>query len=604
MNIKSISSFVLSTLLGTAIQPTFATYNVQQPYASTTVRQPTTLLSVYKQALKSDPTFQKAQADWMAAKQSSAIAWGNYLPNINITGSYTSTKTKAYSDGGTAWLPTGATTGKWQTTPAGYTDSPAIKSSAYSITATQQIFNMAAWSGISMANANVKAATASYLAANQALIQRTLSAYFQVLQDYEALRFNEASQKALYQTLQTNREQNRVGLLAITDVYNAEASFDQVNAQEYTLKAKLNTDLENLRAITNTRYTTLYGIRGQLPLMTPSPANINAWTNIATKQSYLLQAKIYATQAAKANMGVQNSAWLPSIAASANYSGGNPTGLKKDSTSTAVGLSLNYTPFAGGANFANSKQARYQYLSASADEQTAYRDVISSTRQAYLGITAGKQTILADKKAIQSAQLSLDATKAGYKVGTRTMVNILDATKALYQQKKQYADDQYAYLNSIVLLKQSAGTLSYEDVKQISRWLRQRTYLTRAITTDYKARQKKHSAIKKTKTKKAKKSDSSKRKVQKPQSLAKKSLAHKAATMMPSYRIQIFATKNKDSIRQYEKALMKNKNISIKYQKPWYRVYYGNYKSHRSAQQALLRVKKQLQITNAFIQKT
>ena len=166
-----------------------------------------------------------------------------------------------------------------------------------------------------------------------------------------------------------------------------------------------------------------------------------------------------------------NGAFLPTISAQASYSSSNPTGLSTDNNTTSYGLSLSYTPIAGGANFANSKAARYQYLSASADQQATYRKVVSGTRQAYLGISSGIQTIRADQQAIQSAQLSLEATKAGYKVGTRTMVNVLDDTTTLFSQKQSYADVQYKYLSSIVSLKQAAGTLSSADVDLISRWL-------------------------------------------------------------------------------------------------------------------------------------
>ncbi len=522
----------------------------------------TTLSQVYQDALKSDPTYQQANADWLAAKQNLNIARAGYLPVIQIGGSYSHSKASKYSPGSTNWIQAGAS-GTWVTTAAGSAKG-ALTTHTYSITATQPIFNFSAWKAISQAKASVKAATATYLAAKQDLIQRTLSAYFTVLQDYAALRFNEASRNALYQSLLTSQEKYKVGLIAITDVYNAQASHDTTQAKQYALQAKLNTDLENLRIITGQRYTNLNGIKTQLPLITPAPANINAWVKIASKQSYTLQAQIYSTLAAKENISAQNGAWLPTVSGSVSYTGGNPAAYKTDDTNTTYGLSLSYTPFAGGANFANAAQARYQYLSAVALREQTYRSVMTQTRQAYLGVTAGIQTIRADQKAIESAALSLEATKAGYKVGNRTMVNILDATTNLYQQKQQYADDQYAYLNNIISLKEAAGTLADQDVSQINKWLSEPITLPQKVQTNQQVA-----------------SNATKKKPHsKPKSTTNKPQAH--------YGIQVYASKTLSSAKRLQQQL-RNQSIQSKiiFVKPWYKLISGAYASKAAATQAM-----------------
>ena len=522
----------------------------------------TTLSQVYQDALKSDPTYQQANADWLAAKQNLNIARAGYLPVIQLAGSYNHSKASKYSPGATSWVKSG-NTGSWNTTAAGSATS-SLTTHSYSITATQPIFNFSAWKDISQAQASVKAATATYLAAKQDLIQRTLSAYFTVLKDYAALRFNEASRNALYQSLLTSQEKYKVGLIAITDVYNAQASHDTTQAKQYALQAKLNTDLENLRIITGQRYTNLNGIKAQLPLITPAPANINAWVKIASKQSYTLQAQIYTTLAAKQNIAVQYGAWIPTVSGSVSYTRNNPAAYKTDDTNTTYGLSLAYTPFAGGANFANAAQARYQYLSAVALREQTYRSVMTQTRQAYLGVTAGIQTIHADQKAIESAALSLEATKAGYKVGNRTMVNILNATTNLYQQKQQYADDQYTYLNNIISLKEAAGTLGDQDVRQINQWLNQSINLPQKVQINEQT--------------------SSNITKQKPLSKPKA----QNTTTKEHYSIQIYASKTLNNAKRLQQQLHNRKLLSkILFVKPWYKIISGDYASKSAATLAM-----------------
>src|SRR3990167_10134671 len=220
------------------------------------------LLAVYKQALVSDPTFKKAQADWLTAKQNLPLAWtGNgsagtgLFPNLELTGGLNLVKER-------------------QSNYLGMT-SGTFGSNGYGISLTQPLFNVSTWLAISSAAYVVKAATAQYLAAAQDLMRRVAVAYFEVLRANDRLLLTLAKKEQFINQLVSSEEKFKVGLIAITGVYDAQASYDQSVADEIQDRNDLLDRLEDLRAITGVHYKALNRLQPSIPLIMPAPNNIN-----------------------------------------------------------------------------------------------------------------------------------------------------------------------------------------------------------------------------------------------------------------------------------------------------------------------------------------
>lgn len=415
------------------------------------------LMQVYNQALHNDPTFKQAQSTWWSAKQDLPIAVSAYLPQIAVTDTLER---------------------QWNKTNPGSANDQWRTQNALTVTATQAIFDFSAWTNIAEQAASVKSATATYLASVQDLMQRTVQAYFNVLLAYDNLSFTIANKKSVKRQLVTAQQQFKVGLIAITGVYDAQSRYDQSVADEITDRNNLYDQLENLRAITGQHYVSLKGVVEQVPLIKPVPNNINTWVQTAESQNYTVKSNQYAAESAHENIKNQLSAALPSVDATASYGdtrnfdyshGG--AGQAKSARGGAFGLSLSWDPYQGGATYFSTKQARYDYLTAVGALEASHRDVVSQTRQAFLGILSGISRIRADKQSIVSAQNEYKATQAGYEVGTRTMVDVLNSLTQVYQNKSTYMQDQYAYINEIISLKEQAGTLNTKDLEKINSWL-------------------------------------------------------------------------------------------------------------------------------------
>lgn len=417
------------------------------------------LLDAYKQALESDPTFKTAEAQWQATNQLTPINRAALLPAILSNAG----ESRSYN----------------RQTTRNRTDKFYETTGQYGLNINQVIFDYSAWSKLKNAQAQVKQGRATYDAAQQNLMLRVVTAYLAVLQAYDQWLATQAQKRSLEQQLEQTKAQFEVGLIAITGVEQVKASYDATVAQEIANQNTISNKLEELRAITGVFYTNIQSVKADLPLVAPTPASINTWVDIASKQNYTLQAAYFGMVAARQNISTQRAGHLPTVNATGSYNYQNQTGAtltesgftpNKDEV-TSVGVNVNLPIYQGGLITAQTRQAAYQYGAASAQMEQTYRSTLTQAREAYLGVISGISKLKADRQTIISSQASLDSTKAGYTAGTNTIVDVLQQQSVLYSAQTSYAVDQYSYLLSILNLKLAAGTLSPKDLAEINSWL-------------------------------------------------------------------------------------------------------------------------------------
>lgn len=430
------------------------------------------LIDVFHHACANDPTIKEARASFLATEQNVPLSVSTFLPQIFASGFLQ----RSRIDNETGGNP-------FDNDSVYYSET-----TSYTISATQSVFNFANWARLSEANNGVKAAAAELSAAVQDLMIRTVTAYFNVLVASEDLRFIRAEKKAVERQLKQNQERFKVGLIAITSVHESQAQYDTSVAQEVSAQNQLQNRIEELREITNTTFPSMMGADKDLPLRKPIPANIDRWVSVAENQNYGLKAAHYGVLASKAVIKEQFAGHLPVINAGANYNytyRSNPVGTDAPSwvKSADASISADLPVFSGGATTALTRQARYNYLAASANQVKTHRSVVSRTRQAYLGVISGISQVKADRQAIISRRSALEATEAAYKVGTRTFVDVLDAQSRLYDTERVSASDQYNYLLNILLLKQAAGTLCMEDLYHVNRILKKNVAVRKMINS-------------------------------------------------------------------------------------------------------------------------
>ncbi|TAL62453.1 MAG: hypothetical protein EPN84_06470 [Legionella sp.] len=418
----------------------------------------TDLMDIYKQALENDTLFKGAYDTYMATTEAVPQARAALLPQVNIN----SQVSRNYLD----------------VTAGGLGTNSYYGANMWQVTASQALFNYQAWSQIAQAKASVKAAQATFNDAAQDLILRTAKAYFDVLFAKDTLDFAEAKKRANKRQFDQATQRFQVGLDAITSVYEAKAAYDQSVATVISARNNQINQSENLRKLTNHVYETLAPLRdSRIPLIKPEPNDVNQWVDTGLKQNYKLFAAKYTLEMARDSVKAISAGNWPVISVQSNTAENrndvnmNSFFLPKQQRQANIALAMNFPIFQGGLVHSQTKQAQYNFQSYSEKLEQTYRDVVVNSRIAFNTITDGISKVKADRQTIISQQNSLDSTEAQFEVGTRTMVDVVNAQQRLFEAQEQLARDQYNLIYSILTLKYLAGTLNVNDIEQINSWL-------------------------------------------------------------------------------------------------------------------------------------
>jgi outer membrane protein len=427
------------------------------------------LVEVFQQAYVNDPSFQNALATFQANQENIPIARSSLLPQI------TSTANSLYNHAVSKMPASPLAQTISNLTGVPFQQVYNYNSNQYQLNVSQTVFNYEQWVTLIQAKDGVKAANATFNAAYQGLMATVAQAYFNVLDAEDNLRFIEAQKAAIYRQLDQVEQQFKVGLVAITGVYQAQAAYDNVVAQEIEAQNRIVNRREDLRAITGRYYDHLAALSSDVPLVSPEPSNVEQWVDMSVQQNWALVAARYSAKAARDQINIERAGHLPVLDAVATTgetrSGNSPFTGQQDIYANSIGLELTLPIYQGGLVTAQTKQATYEWQAAVDNQELAYRTAVNDTRQEFNNVIAGISKIKADKQAIISNKASLESTFEAYKVGTQTMLDVLQSQQTLYNTLHVFASDQYAYIDALVALKEAAGTLNVNDLQIINAWL-------------------------------------------------------------------------------------------------------------------------------------
>ncbi|CAI1070129.1 MULTISPECIES: outer membrane channel protein TolC [Serratia] len=411
------------------------------------------LLQVYKQARESNPDLRKTAADRDAAFEKINEARSPLLPQLGLTAGYDYTN--------------------------GYRDSNGVNSdvTSGSLALTQTIFDMSKWRALTLQEKTAGISDVTFQTSEQTLILNTATAYFNVLKAIDTLSYTQAQKDAVYRTLDQTTQRFNVGLVAITDVQNARSNYDTVLAAEVSARNDLDNALESLRQVTGAFYPELASLNTDR-FTTQRPEAVNNLLKEAEARNLSLLSARLSQDLAREQIRSAQTGYMPTVDVSAStgvsntrYNGSGTTGPANaqrygdsDAGQNKVGISFNLPIYSGGATNSQVKQAQYNFVGASEQLESSHRSVVQTVRSSFNNVNASISSINAYKQAVVSAQSSLDAMEAGYQVGTRTIVDVLDATTTLYNAKRQLSDARYTYLINQLNIKSALGTLNQNDL--------------------------------------------------------------------------------------------------------------------------------------------
>ncbi|MFO1358919.1 TolC family outer membrane protein [Plasticicumulans sp.] len=406
------------------------------------------LLQVYRDARDGDPQLRAADASRQAAGENKPQAVANLLPQIGAS---------LERDHDSA--------------VRGLNGVSSYNSHSYGVTLTQPIFRKENYVQLRRADALVGQAEADYADADQQFLLRVATRYFTVLASLDNLRFARAEKDAVARELEQARRRFDVGLVTVVDVQEAQARHDLTVAQEITAENTLEDAREALRVVTGQEYGPLDELGERMPLKMPDPARVDPWIDRALANNPTLRSAQQAADAAKETVDLQRAGHYPSLDLVASHYDNDFGPRGGDLSGNRVGIQVNIPLFQGGAVTSRTRQAAYQHEAAREQVEATQRDIVRQVRNAHRGQQAAISQVKALKQALVSNRSSLDATRAGLDVGTRTIVDVLDAERELYRAERDYAKARYDYVLNRLLLKQAAGDLGEADLVEVNAWL-------------------------------------------------------------------------------------------------------------------------------------
>lgn len=402
------------------------------------------LNEVYKLALANDPQLKSAEASFGAGKEIEVQNKAALLPNIGLT----------------------ATTSNVDSDTANFDNH------GYTLSLTQPVFNAASWFTFKQGQILTERAALQFDLEQQNLIRRTVEAYLGVLRANSELQTSEAQERAIKRRLDQVNAQFEVGLIANTDVQEAQASFDNARVARITAEGELDNSYEAIERLTGKSFIKVAQLSKAFPIEAPSPSEPKAWLEKAWQGNLSLKLAEMASESSRRAAQAANAGHYPTLNLTASYDYDKGTAFSDESTDTSsIGLSLSVPIFSGGATSSKSRELEQRLIENQYNKEDTLREITQSTRSLLRNLRTGSLSVQALQQSIKSSETALQATEEGYKVGTRNVVDVLQAEQQLYAAQRDYANARFTFVQNLITFKQQLGTLSPDDIEELDGWL-------------------------------------------------------------------------------------------------------------------------------------
>lgn len=413
------------------------------------------LLQIYQQAKGYDAQIKALESEYQAIKEQKVQALAATKPQATVSGAASMGYANTQTD-----LPTHQ--------HGDYT------SGNYSLNLSKTLYNKGLDVQVEQSDAVIAQAKAGLEVERQALIMRVAQAYFEFLLAQDNVQLAKAEKQAIAKQLEQVKAYFEAGQVAITDVKEVEAQNDLAEAQVISANQQRNIANEKLRVLTGRGYKSLATLRSNVPLLPPKPNNIKHWINAATKNNPNLVSAKFGIDSAQKEIDKQRASRKPTVDFVASHTGSftnHRFGVDTDQYDTSIGVQMSMPLYTSGASGSRIRAAKFSRNQAQQQYEFSKRQVVEQVSGAFISVKSNISQVTANRKALTSATVAAEASRAGFEVGTRTAVDVLTSLRETFRAERDYANARYNYLVSTLNLKQAAGTLNVNDVKAMTKYL-------------------------------------------------------------------------------------------------------------------------------------
>ena len=416
------------------------------------------LVNAYERAKQSDPNWQANQLQYEADQLNLGIANGNLLPTITLAGNVAHKNQNVNQSASNIGFSLPVSTTNKQIT----------------LTARQPLFRWDAWEGLKQVKTSIDLSEINLRIQQQNHILQVADAYFNVLRQQALTVANLQEEQALSEQLKVMNAKLNEGLIAKSDVSEANAQYQNARANRMSTHVQLVLAQEQLQQLIGLYRENLAVLREDFQFQKPVPNNMQDWENLAMSQNLgILQAKIQ-RRYAEDGKRVEQAALYPQIEAvgTYGYSKQSPESImSQDGLFDQVGIEMNWNAYNGGRTQKSIKQATINVKKTEAQVEAATRKATSDVKKSFLQLESDEAKLQARKAAMDSATIVSKASQAQYQEGLKTMVDVLLAQRNAFSAKQDYLNSKYDYLLHVLQLKASVGRLTDQDIAEMNTWL-------------------------------------------------------------------------------------------------------------------------------------
>lgn len=428
------------------------------------------LISIAQDALTNNASLLGDQAGVNATREGEGVARGALLPQVNATASVSRNHTSNSEQTGGNTSQILQELGVSGASSSGSEDKTHNESSV-TIQATQSLFNATNWYSLAAAKRQTAQQILNFSNNRQTLLFDVANAYFTVLRAKELLDTDRAAEAAYKRQLEQVREQFDVGVVAATDLREAEASYDSARATRISQESTLTVDFDALTALTGKQYPSIDKLSEDMPIESPKPANREAWVEMGNSQNLALKTARAGIDSARANVAIARAGHLPTLDAVASWSYGGTSRYRGFNKENQIGLQASIPIYSGGSTSAQVNQNTYQLEQAQFQAEEQLRRTVQNISSFFAQSNNNVLSVEAQKRAVISNRASLKATQDGYEAGTRTILDVLNSQNSYYSSLQAYSSARYDYVLNMLQLRQNAGILDVGSLQSLNSWL-------------------------------------------------------------------------------------------------------------------------------------
>lgn len=406
-----------------------------------------TLEDFFTSAMEYSPRLQVAEERWNIGGARRRGANGQLLPQVSASASISDNR---------------------QDQPGRPIDT--YRGERYSLQLRQVLFDWRVFSQRGQAYLLENQYEAEYYAELAALLADVAERYLDVLQAEDAYASSQAELEAISTQLTQIQRMYDLQMVQVTDLYAVQAQLAAVEAEQLYLSSEVTITREALRAATGLAVGDLYTLGEQSTVPTVE-GSVEDWVARARAGNHIIRAREFAVEAADRRVSEQRGNYLPRVSLIVQQQRsdlGYDNAAGPITETGYVGLDVTVPLFAGGSTRAAVSEAVSQQSIARSELRQLNLDVSEQTRLSYLRLKSAERQIDAAQKLLESRELSATARRRGFELGAVTSVDVLDAVRDQFLAERDLLRIRYEYLKLSLYLRRDAGSLTSDDLVEIS----------------------------------------------------------------------------------------------------------------------------------------